>query len=178
MNFCVFLVICVGSLSLGAAVLEDKKYCFQYTWVAPMYNSNKNESEETNCPKKDKHSKVPCFEPVIATEDEPVPHEIWENENTTMMCSLTSGNVCLRYTFVYNKNIVNTTLFCGKAIEDQATPITTGCYQQNVDGYTIEVCACESRKGREPCNSTMGIKYSIVLMITSLAFVIANSVYR
>ena len=173
MNFCVVLVICVGSLSLVAAVLEDKKYCFQYTWIAPMFN---NKPEKYECPDDD-HSKVPCFEPVIYTEDEPDPHELWKNENTTMMCSLTSGNVCLRYTFVFNKNIVNTTLFCGKAIEDQATPITSGCYQQNVDGYTIEVCACESRKGREPCNSTMGMKYSIVLMITSLAFVIANSVY-
>ncbi|XP_076663527.1 uncharacterized protein LOC143366360 [Andrena cerasifolii] len=175
MNFSVFLMICVGSLSLDAAVLEDKKYCFQYTWIAPMFN---NKLEKYECPDKDEHSKVPCFEPVIYTEDEPDPHELWENENTTMMCSLTSGNVCLRYTFVFNKNIVNTTLFCGKAIEDQATPITSGCYQQSVDGYVIEVCACESRKGKEPCNSTMAIKYSIVLMIISLAFVIANSVYR
>ena len=174
MNFCVFLVICVGSLLLVAAVLDDKQYCFQYTWIAPMFNSN---PDKYKCPN-DNRSKVPCFEPVIYTDDEPDLHQLWESENTTMLCSLTSGNVCLRYTFVFNKNIVNTTLFCGKVVEDQVTPITSGCYQQNLDGYTIEVCACESRKGRQPCNSTMGIKYSIVLMITSLAFVIANSVYR
>ena len=31
--------------------------------------------------------------------------------------------------------VVNTSLFCGKAIEDKIIPITSGCYEQQV--FTI-----------------------------------------
>lgn len=31
--------------------------------------------------------------------------------------------------------VVNTSLFCGKAIEDKIIPITSGCYEQHVSIY-------------------------------------------
>ncbi|XP_076242701.1 uncharacterized protein LOC143184389 [Calliopsis andreniformis] len=162
----VFLIVCVAHLSL--ALDYDKKYCFQYTWVAPVFN---NKPEKYNC---SAFKGVPCFEPLIVQDEPPDTNVIWDSEIEPEMCTLVSGNVCLKYTFMYNNDIVNTSLFCGKVIEDQTTAVTSGCYQQNVDGYTIEVCACESRTGRKPCNSTMGIQYSVTLIVTSLILIIMD----
>lgn len=33
--------------------------------------------------------------------------------------------------------VVNTSLFCGKAIEDKVEPITSGCYEQSVNNSVL-----------------------------------------
>ncbi|XP_043260823.1 uncharacterized protein LOC122402253 [Colletes gigas] len=152
----IFLSLCTVSL-VFATIDEDKPYCFHFRWVPPMYD---NRPEKYNCTMS---KGVPCIEPLISTKLPPNMTELWDMRNETLLCPLTSGNVCIKYVFEYNNNIVNMSFFCGKIMEDQVTAITSGCYQQNVGGYTVEACACESR--REPCNASIKTKYSVILMI-------------
>ncbi|KOC63573.1 hypothetical protein WH47_03075, partial [Habropoda laboriosa] len=122
-----------------------------------------NSPERYNCSTR---KGVPCIPDIIITENLPNTTSFWESKEH--LCTAKSGNVCIKYTFIYNNDIVNTSSFCGKAIEDKTVPITSGCYEQHVDGYVLEMCACQPRKGREPCNVSVKTKYSIILMIAML----------
>ncbi|KZC13236.1 hypothetical protein WN55_05935, partial [Dufourea novaeangliae] len=121
---------------------------------------------------------IPCIEPLFITEEPPNTIEFWENEGEDgTLCPLTTGNVCVKYTFIFNNNIQNTSSFCGKIVEDQMVAVTSGCYQQNLDGHILEACACQSRRGKEPCNASMKIQYSGILLMTSLLFIFKNFIY-
>ncbi|KAK1119703.1 hypothetical protein K0M31_013122 [Melipona bicolor] len=156
-NLCVFLIICGGSLVLIKA--DETIRCYNFTWVAPVLR-HKNCSTVKN---------APCIEPFLPTDEPPslVDYEEYWNSKK-YLCSAATGDVCIKYTFSYNNDIVNTSLFCGKAIEDKIIPITSGCYEQHVDGYVLEMCACESRKGKKPCNISIKVQHNIVLVITML----------
>ncbi|CAK9807267.1 hypothetical protein ANTPLA_LOCUS5280 [Anthophora plagiata] len=159
--FCTFLITCYALLS---SVKSDGSKCFIFTWVAPGFD---DASDRYNC---STHKSVPCFEPLIISENPPNTTEYWLTDQK--LCTVKSGNVCIKYTFTYNNDIVNTSSFCGKAIEDEVLPITSGCYEQHVGGYVLEMCACQSRNGREPCNLSVKMKHSIILMITTLLVLI------
>ena len=156
---CATLIICAESLSLAET---DTPKCFQYTWIAPAFNIK---PDNFNCTKlKD----FPCIEPPIITDKPPDPYEMANNQ--AMLCTLTSSNVCVKYTYRYNGGIARTSAFCGKVIEDDLVPVTSGCYQQRVNSHDREVCACQTRRGENPCNMSVKTKYSIPLIITVLIF--------
>nr|XP_003700767.1 PREDICTED: uncharacterized protein LOC100877307 [Megachile rotundata] len=95
--------------------------------------------------------------------------ELNENISCEEVCSTTSkADVCIKFNLWYNDNIITTTAFCGKVTEDKLIPVTSGCYEQRVNGYTIEMCACESRKGSEPCNMSARTGYSFILTFSVL----------
>lgn len=142
--------------------LDNKSYCFKFTWVSSKLN------EGNNCSTK---KGVPCFDPVTVSENPPNTSEIWDTKNRTTLCELTSDNSCITYTFQYNDNLVNTSLFCGKIMEDQTIAVTSGCYEQKVGAYTIEACACKSKRDGEPCNASPKTNYSVIPMIISLLFI-------
>ncbi|XP_020291580.1 uncharacterized protein LOC109858581 [Pseudomyrmex gracilis] len=111
----------------------------------------------------------------------PSTNYVWESKqnnkpiNVTdvneFFCHMEKSNVCVKYTYIYNSAVVNVSYFCGKVIEDQTTAITAGCFVQYTEGYTIEVCACRSRDGSMPCNSTIRNTYSmlIIFIATSIS---------
>lgn len=54
--------------------------------------------------------------------------------------------------------------------------VTEYSSSSQIDGYTIEACACESKGTGIPCNSTTRYTYSIV--ITVLATTVLMFVYK
>ncbi|XP_012346278.1 uncharacterized protein LOC105736393 [Apis florea] len=155
--FSIFLIIYKGYV-----LSVNGQNCFEYTWIAPIFAEN---SDKYNC---SSIKNNPCISPIIYTEKPPDTNELWETKQR--LCSIISGNVCIKYTFYFNNNIVNTSLFCGRAIEDNIIPITSGCYEQQINGYVLEMCACEARQGK-PCNTSVTIKYSIILINTMLLLI-------
>lgn len=61
--------------------------------------------------------------------------------------------------------VVNVSYFCGKVIEDKTTAVTSDCYAQHTEGYTIEACVCQSRNNSLPCNAAIQNTYSILIII-------------
>ncbi|XP_014479385.1 PREDICTED: uncharacterized protein LOC106746829 isoform X1 [Dinoponera quadriceps] len=98
---------------------------------------------------------------------------IWERRNEkpyyNYFCNLNSDNVCIKYTYVYNEAEVNVSYFCGKVIEDQTSAVTSGCYTQHTEGYTIEACACQPANNAMPCNATVKNTYSMLITIGAIA---------
>ncbi|XP_078040213.1 uncharacterized protein LOC144471740 [Augochlora pura] len=149
---------------------KDSPYCFKFTWVAAAYNRL---SDEFDCMD---HEGLPCIYPPYIQDKYPNTSEIWEarNTNDSSLCRLTSGDVCLKHTVTFNNEMVNATVFCGKVVEDAITSITSGCYKQKKDGHTIELCACQSRKGAMPCNASNAISsnfFSLVILLFTLAYI-------
>ncbi|XP_003704580.1 uncharacterized protein LOC100877326 [Megachile rotundata] len=156
-----FLIICAESLTLD--VSNDLTYCFKYTWVSTESDTIPEDKNCTTLPN------FPCMEDPIPSLIPPDLHQIWNDKDTTKLCSTTSkADVCIKFNLWYNDNIITTTAFCGKVTEDKLIPVTSGCYEQRVNGYTIEMCACESRKGSEPCNMSARTGYSFILTFSVL----------
>ncbi|XP_054015152.1 uncharacterized protein LOC128896042 [Hylaeus anthracinus] len=168
-----FLIICAVSIIFA---LDDKSYCFSFTWQNQVALPNNSTSDDTKC-NHTIYKNVPCIDPLIISDDAPNTTKIWEEQDKSMLCASGPGNVCIKYTYVYNNAIKNTSLFCGKVVEDQVTPLTSGCYEQKVAGYTIETCACKPKKNSEPCNGSIRTNYSIIITIISLVFVFMKSSY-
>ncbi|XP_017753559.1 PREDICTED: uncharacterized protein LOC108546129 [Eufriesea mexicana] len=157
-----FIIYGVYLLSVKANYVVPQ--CYKFTWVTPVFD---NKPDRDNC---SQFKGVPCIDPLIRSENSPNMTKLREENH---LCNVTSGNVCVKYTFTYNNNIVNTSSFCGKVIEDKIIPITSGCYTQQIDGYELETCACQSR-GLELCNVSMKINHSIILIITMLLLTFVN----
>ncbi|CAL7935152.1 unnamed protein product [Xylocopa violacea] len=159
--FCLFLITCVQFL---LADERNNAYCFTYTWSEPVYN----DTSDFNCTT---WKGIPCVEPVITSDKPPNATELWESKNTTFYYPAPHSSVCIKYTYMFHNQIVNTTSFFGKVVEEGLGPITTGCYEQYVDGYVLKMCACLPIKGREPCNAAVNVKYSITLVIMLSFFI-------
>ncbi|XP_017879457.1 uncharacterized protein LOC108624570 [Ceratina calcarata] len=177
-NLCLFLVICATFLSVDkvtgydiAPAVEDKAECFLYRWVAW------DNIDKTNCTGR---KNVPCIEPLInSTDTLPNSTDLWVNRDKNpenYFCTGEAGNSCVKYTYFYDNNVVNTSSFCGKVIEDNSVPVVSGCYQQNVNGFVIEVCVCPPRLNQEPCNTSPDIKYSISLIALTVLFMLVSYV--
>ncbi|KAF7997849.1 hypothetical protein HCN44_009247 [Aphidius gifuensis] len=156
-----FFILHASKCILGAVELKDptQASCFQFTWLRPEYDDNANST--INC---SSLMHTPCVKPFIYTNDSTPPNVsyMWQEENRNeISCSMRSDYVCIKYSYIYNQAVVNTTYFCGKMTEDKKIPLTDGCYTQNVDGYTVETCACKSDGGQQPCNSSnqMTVKF-------------------
>ncbi|XP_008552400.1 uncharacterized protein LOC103574677 [Microplitis demolitor] len=144
--------------------------CFQFTWPGPRYD---NTTEiKIDCNKKSE----PCFKPMVATPDSTPPNitDMWNNfENRTLItCPMRNGFVCVKYSWIYNRAVLNASYFCGKIIEDKTIAIEYGCYTQKKDGHTIEVCACKSNGGQRPCNLSPSINNLIFKPITALSLLL------
>ncbi|XP_033329518.2 uncharacterized protein LOC117222108 [Megalopta genalis] len=165
----VLLIAIACGATLILAFDDNAPYCFQFRWlVAAEFN---NESERYNC---SGQRGVPCIEPAYMQREFPNTTEIWADRYTdqSSLCNLEAGAVCLKYTVSFNNELVNASVFCGKVVEDRVTVITSGCYQQKKDGHTIELCACQSRRGAEPCNASNTISSNFLSLIVFL-FVLA-----
>ncbi|XP_012527504.1 uncharacterized protein LOC105831706 isoform X1 [Monomorium pharaonis] len=149
--------------------------CFHFTWPGTQIQ----DKNELNCTEF-----TPCIEPLYIKDTEPNTNEIWDEKvikknDFTYIKRMDRGNVCVKFTYIYNKAVVNVSYFSGKITEDR-TPITSGCYVQYIDGYSIEVCACNSQDRTKPCNSTIRNTYSalivsVVAAVTLLTYEIFNT---
>ncbi|KAH0952683.1 hypothetical protein HN011_006936 [Eciton burchellii] len=147
-------------------------YCFNYTWPASSV-------DEKNCTKhNERNPYTPCATPYDSVK-KPNTTELWRNssneEYKKYFCPLEADNVCIRYTYMYNSAIVNVTYFCGKVVEDRTMPITSGCYTQHTEGFTIEVYVCQN-KNNMPCNTA--IKNTCIGLVIIMATVISLSAYK
>lgn len=81
--------------------------------------------------------------------------------------------------FSINFLAVNITYFCSKittVTDDVSQPATSGCFRQNKNGYDVQVCACRSVVGREPCNFAKINFASLYLVLILSSFVVLNFV--
>ncbi|XP_019886037.1 uncharacterized protein LOC105275329 [Ooceraea biroi] len=100
--------------------------------------------------------------------------KLWEDAQTNssltkFFCPLEDDNVCIRYTYNYNGAIANVSYFCGKVVEDRTLPVTSGCYSQRTDGFTIEACVCQTRGNNMPCNTAIRSTCTILIIIMATA---------
>ncbi|XP_074096279.1 uncharacterized protein LOC141525624 [Cotesia typhae] len=147
--------------------------CFQFTWPGPRYDNTSQIN--IDC----KKLSEPCFKPIVATPDSTPPNTtyMWHYENRTLVtCPMRNGYVCIKYSYIYNTAVLNSSYFCGKVIEDKTVAIDYGCYTQKRDGHTIEVCACKSNGGHIPCNSSPEICNSLnkLVVITFFIYLITD----
>lgn len=61
---------------------------------------------------------------------------------------------------------LNITYTCSKVTIVGEGATTSGCYKQKLDGYETEVCACRSRIGEMPCNSSTAMNRNSLLAVT------------
>uniref|UniRef100_A0AAG5DMT3 DUF4789 domain-containing protein n=1 Tax=Anopheles atroparvus TaxID=41427 RepID=A0AAG5DMT3_ANOAO len=136
---------------------KTNPYCFRFTWMGPKYNKDtpyKNLSCE-NILKKSKG--VPCFHPLVVTNNTNVPdtNYMWEeykDKPSQIACRLVRGEVCARFSYRYNGAIENITYMCTKLNVDNESSTSSSCYKEDRQGRELEVCVCESAAGRTPCN--------------------------
>ncbi|XP_012233475.1 uncharacterized protein [Linepithema humile] len=167
--------VCICDVFLVTGI--EGPQCFQYTWRGAR-------SDEKDCPEnEEKYQDVPCIEPIMPGKDKPNTAELWYNltarRNESLdkyFCSMEKGDVCVRYTYMYNSAVVNVSYFCGKVIEDKTTAVESGCFVHYTEGYIIEACACLSVNGTIPCNSTRRNMYSI--LITFMATAVPLFIYK
>ncbi|XP_015187284.1 PREDICTED: uncharacterized protein LOC107072123 [Polistes dominula] len=151
---------------------DEKPYCFKFTWPGSRFYNN---TANFNCTG-GSYIGVPCVEPMIDDE--------WIYPNTTKMylehkddnknakdsylCPLQKGLTCIKYTNTFNNAIIFASHYCGRVLEDKETPISSGCYNYEVNGHIIEVCACQSIPGQEPCNIAIKQIASILILFPSM----------
>lgn len=112
---------------------------------------------------------------------------IWDNYRSSVSdiaCRLSPADVCVKYTYKYNHagewctNILsnqslggcgqlisfpalvpveNITYMCGKVNVENEGAAASLCYTEFRNGREIEVCVCESRAGRQPCNTAASV---------------------
>ncbi|XP_014479386.1 PREDICTED: uncharacterized protein LOC106746829 isoform X2 [Dinoponera quadriceps] len=174
----IWAVIILTIYSYNILLALGAQTCFQFTWRGSSSNlgnsCNKTDNEkneetcEETCPKN-----IPCVKPFHNSTIKPNTTRIWERRNEkpyyNYFCNLNSDNVCIKYTYVYNEAEVNVSYFCGKVIEDQTSAVTSGCYTQHTEGYTIEACACQPANNAMPCNATVKNTYSMLITIGAIA---------
>lgn len=52
-------------------------------------------------------------------------------------------------------SVQNVTYMCTKVFVAGEGPLTRGCYKQDLNGYEVELCVCESQRGGyKPCNGS------------------------
>ncbi|KAL6435250.1 hypothetical protein ACFW04_005369 [Cataglyphis niger] len=157
----ILLTICIYNVFL---VTNSDEQCFHFTWLrserdCTMYNKN--------------YSNIPCIDPIL-NDTILDTTDLWNKiknqsiEHAEDYLTPMKSCVCIKYTYVYNREVINASYFCGRVIEDQAITITSGCYVTYTEGYAIEVCACKSEAGRIPCNSTIRNTYSILITFIAI----------
>ena len=90
--------------------------------------------------------------------------------------SRSASQSCITYSYFANDDYhstVNVTRFPGRGIEDNdGSTINEGCYEQEIEGYTLEVCFC----GGPLCNRAQNgaiISFAMMLFIvTRLLFIL------
>ncbi|KAM0727528.1 hypothetical protein ACS0PU_006860 [Formica fusca] len=160
----IFLTICTCNVLLGS----NKPQCFKFTWIPRGERDCTVYNEE--------YPNIPCKKPILNYTElntTKLWNDIQNNENSDCLEPLESDcSVCIKYTYVYNRKIINASYFCGKVIEDQAIAVTSGCYVTYIEGFAVEACACQSEAGRMPCNSTIRNTYSIlIIFMATLPFI-------
>ncbi|KAL2728669.1 hypothetical protein V1478_006301 [Vespula squamosa] len=153
---------------------NSKPYCFQFTWPGPIPYTDSLNSTCT----KGRYNGVPCIDPLIYNASGP-PNitNIWLNNkniddknivSNSSICSLQKGFACIKYSNTYNNAVMYTSHYCGRIIEDKTIAITSGCFNYQVDAHIIEVCACQSVPGQEPCNVATRQIASVLILLPSL----------
>ncbi|RZC33506.1 uncharacterized protein BDFB_009207, partial [Asbolus verrucosus] len=124
-----------ASLTNDTTLNNDWSYCFEFTWFGPGYDN---------------------FTLYNVNGTPPDIDYLFEHHKTSVLCRRTANQVCARYTYKYNGVVNNATYMCTKVQEVGGGAITSGCYSQEVDGYDVELCVCESGSGIvKPCNGAL-----------------------
>ncbi|XP_033322417.2 uncharacterized protein LOC117218249 [Megalopta genalis] len=164
-NLSILLIVIAYNVFPIWAFDDNMPYCFQFRWVPPIFN---NTPARYNCT--GQHDIIPCIEPPFIQDNFPNTSEIWLNrdEDDSTLCRLSVGFVCIRYILKVDNKIEKASLYCGKLVVDGLASSEPGCYQHNQNGSLIEVCACETGNGLEPCNVSSTISSNFVSLIILL----------
>lgn len=74
--------------------------------------------------------------------------------------------LCIKIVFKFFFFVVqNATFMCAKASVIGEGGVPNGCYDMDVDGYTISACMCKSTPGYKPCNGSTSNKLSLINII-------------
>ncbi|XP_037952523.1 uncharacterized protein LOC119683002 [Teleopsis dalmanni] len=168
-------LLCEGFIVLQA----EYPYCFRFTWIGPF--QAKNMIDDLTCDQLRGDSKtIPCRKPLVVTDNDKAPDtaDIWhanKDNPEAFACPMHSGQMCVKYSYFYNKAVQNITYMCAKV------NTTAGCYNQKfISGAAVEVCVCESKSDMMPCNYAYPVygtgerQWSTMLM----CLVIAKIIYR
>ncbi|XP_011296837.1 uncharacterized protein [Fopius arisanus] len=160
------LFLFVNCLGLEERYDAEQPYCFKFTWLG-------SKSEEINISSNRCANATgqPCFQPVVVTNDSTLPdvNYMWRTGNRSeISCRMRQGYVCIKYAYTYNNAVLNISHFCGKMVENKASPIVEGCYTQQVDSHIIEACACTSAPGGIPCNSAEINQLPVSIIMSSI----------
>ncbi|KAI4487346.1 hypothetical protein M0804_005495 [Polistes exclamans] len=163
----IIILTCYGCFALG---IDERPYCFKFTWPGAMSYNN---TLKLNCTG-NSYLGVPCVKPIIDGWFYPNTTKIYldhkddkDNEDSAM-CYLQKGLTCIKYTNKYNNAILFASHYCGRVLEDKTTAISSGCFNYETDGHIIEVCACQSQPGEEPCNIATKQIASILMLFPSM----------
>ncbi|XP_011688200.1 PREDICTED: uncharacterized protein LOC105450173 isoform X2 [Wasmannia auropunctata] len=143
--------------------------CFKFTWLDVFHYENST----FDCTKHN-DSFTPCITPFICDLEKPNLTDIFEKKHIEQK---EPHNVCIRYTYMYDGAAVNISYFQGKVMENHR-PITSDCYIQYTEGYSIEVCACNGTTDvYKPCYSRT-IRNTHSALITFAVAVISLFMYK
>ncbi|KAK9875892.1 hypothetical protein WA026_009679 [Henosepilachna vigintioctopunctata] len=135
---------------------SDWSYCFEFTWFGPDYdNSTQYNGTCADYLEETRGKGIPCSPPIVITYNGTFPdvEYLWQHHKKSVVCRRGSGQVCARYAYYYNGAMKNATFMCTKVQVVGEEAVRSGCYNQKVRDYEVEVCVCESGKGPfKPCN--------------------------
>ncbi|CAD7088988.1 unnamed protein product [Hermetia illucens] len=155
-------------------------YCFRFTWLGPKYDGNSIIGNATCSTILEDAKDIPCKLPLIATNNSNLPDTdwLWENHKskpTEIACRLSRGDVCVKYSYIYNSAVQNITYMCTKVTIDGEGAAKVGtCYSQIENGKEVEVCVCESTVGSKPCNHSIKSCYVNFLLVIFSSFLITT----
>ncbi|CRK95638.1 CLUMA_CG009096, isoform A [Clunio marinus] len=160
----------------------DKAFCFRFTWLGPKYNED-SKFRNATCSDIVKDKTVPCTHPLVVTNNSNIPDTdyIWnkyQNKPIQVACRLVRGEVCAKFSYKFNGAIENITYLCTKVNIENETAVSQGCYKQMKNGHEIEVCVCESKAGKIPCNCgkkfELNFLFIAILLFPLIHFMIDN----
>ncbi|CAF4854618.1 unnamed protein product [Pieris macdunnoughi] len=159
-------ILLITSILHASAVAQSNRNdtrCFQFTWLGPRYD---NQSVFMNATCNDATrlaDGIPCYQPLVVSEDGTWPDMdyIWANHFNATTCVLTQNDICAKYTYYFNGHPENSTHMCTRAVDNNNTAITSGCYEQMSGSYRTRVCFCRSVPGGVPCNKGFAVIPSI-----------------
>ncbi|XP_011633846.1 uncharacterized protein LOC105425020 [Pogonomyrmex barbatus] len=170
-GICLVVLLTIRIYVLLAIDIE-RPQCFHFTWPGAGV-------DELNCTAHNENNpRTPCMQYYNDT-TKPNTTKIWENRHTDngiYFQPMIPGHVCIRYSYIYSGAVINVSYFRGKVTEDQVTSVKSGCYVQYTEGYSIEVCVCQSKENAMPCNST--IRNTNSILITFVTAAISLFIYK
>ncbi|XP_030026277.1 uncharacterized protein LOC115444589 [Manduca sexta] len=163
-------------LSYATVIIAQSEVsrCFHYTWLGPKWNNESTFHDATCLDATGVIHGVPCVLPLVVSDDGTWPNVdyIWKYYALNASCILADNEVCATYTHYFNGRVEHSTSFCTKAVDENGTAITRGCYSQTNGSFATTVCFCRSVPGGVPCNNAYTYLLSASIFIFTIGLII------